>query len=619
MAMQPKPVDHLNLYGPLLDGRESVGGPGQVLRSMGRYAAPLWTDEGETIEGPGPGSGTDHGAMVVPLFLYADEGPSDGPLVFVPPTGPGDMSSFMVHIQGFSTSTRRDDQGAIDLLLQVDLTGGLPAAVTVQGDCGDMAAWCVQRPDGRLCVMVGTAKTHWDSPMLSITHLWVAGSPDVNRWANGWSAMQPDDLSGWQAWGAQPIGFQQSLGAVEIDGRGGGRYTSCLGGFSAPGFLSGAIVFAAGEEVPEQAVLHLVGSGVVGGEPTVNCWLRINGVQLEVVNLAPTMPPRLRAGIDEQGRFCIIVGEIDAGWRMPALALAEAVSARGLGSTFRPAWTSRLVTSLAGFDVGIEGNVRPPAGTGGGGGGPIDLQPLTPGTGLSGAPFDGTTAQTWTVDFSAMPPPTVSALTPGAHLSGGEFNGSTPRTWAVVASSDAIPGQLMVRDGSGEVSARLFRGDLQGTATNATRAVSAGTADLATLANAANRLQPGARINGVLFDGSSDIVVGDISGGPSIATLTPGAGIAGAPFDGTTAQTWTVDAAALPVPTLEALTPGGGLIGQPFDGRNARTWAVDFSAAPPLPQAHIRLHTSPSRVPVFTWNSAISARCFGHHLGAHGK
>jgi hypothetical protein len=818
------PTDWMNLYSPLRDAVESPGQPGQVLRSQGSGAAPIWAGEGSNSSIPSPGSCTDDGILVSPGPIYACDQPEEGPIVFVPPTAPDGISSFLMHIQGFGLASDGDDQGAIDTLLQVDLENGLPARVHVQGVAADLDLYCARRSDGRIVVVIGNAATKWVEPMISITHLWVAGSPDAASWGSGWTVERPDTFVGWTLTGAQPIGYQQGLGVPDQAGNGGGRYTNCVGGFSAPNVAVGALVWAIPDEVPVQTILHLYGTGMDGAETTVNCWVRLGRglsrgepyTDVEVVNMAPAAPPRVRVGVDALGRGCLIVGEIGGVWRRPALALSEVVSSRVLGDIYRPVWVSSLQTNLDSINISGEGVVKPPYGSGGGGpvtlqahtpgaglvgapydgsaaqawsvdfsqapapklqalspgtglvgspydgsmalgwsvdfskapppvlktltpgagingqpydgsadvtwtadasgggtvaiealtpglgitggvydgitpqtwavdfskappltlqahspgngllgpvydgtaqvswsvdfskapaptlatltpgvgingqpyngtqsvtwtvdasgGGTVAIEALTPGRGLSGpvfdgtaavtwavnesqfnlalpaitpgnglqgAPYDGSAAQTWQVDFSKAPAPTLAALTPAGYITGTPYNGTGPVTWTVNGSSAADPNVLMARNADGDTWADVFHGDLNGTALQATK------------------LTPGRKINGVLFDGTADIVIGDVSGGPSIATLTPGAGIAGQPFDGSTAQTWTVDAASLPTPDLQDLSPGAHLSGSAYDGRAAVTWSVNAVEA-----------ATPSTVPVRDAGGGLTATPF---------
>ena len=114
---------------------------------------------------------------------------------------------------------------------------------------------------------------------------------------------------------------------------------------------------------------------------------------------------------------------------------------------------------------------------------------------------------------------TSNLLTPGEYIKGDTFDGSTPVTWTVDASFQNIPNKIVVRNSSGDFSARTITanliGNVQGnvTATAGTSSFNICSANVfegATLtgnAATATRLQTPRRINGVLFSGVEDITV----------------------------------------------------------------------------------------------------------------
>ena len=90
---------------------------------------------------------------------------------------------------------------------------------------------------------------------------------------------------------------------------------------------------------------------------------------------------------------------------------------------------------------------------------------------------------------------TTFPLSPGAYLVGSAFDGSVAQSWAVDATDANTAGKVVARDVNGDFSAGTITAALNG------------------LAASASVLSPGRTINGVLFDGSTDIVVGGGGGG----------------------------------------------------------------------------------------------------------
>ena len=127
---------------------------------------------------------------------------------------------------------------------------------------------------------------------------------------------------------------------------------------------------------------------------------------------------------------------------------------------------------------------------------------------INGVLFDGT--QNITILSS-----TTNTLKKGTYLTGDNFNGSTETTWAVDASSANQAGKIVARNSSGGFSAGVISADLMGNVTAASGTstfdiVQANTFIGATLsgnAATATKLATVRKINGVNFDGSSDITV----------------------------------------------------------------------------------------------------------------
>jgi hypothetical protein len=131
---------------------------------------------------------------------------------------------------------------------------------------------------------------------------------------------------------------------------------------------------------------------------------------------------------------------------------------------------------------------------------------------INGVNFDGQTDIT-------IKSSTTSILTKGTYLTGSNFDGSFPTTWSVDASSANVIGKVVARDSSGDFSAgtitATFNGNLIGNVT-----ASSGTsffdiieanqvigARLSGNAFTATKLETGRNINGVFFDGTSDVTV----------------------------------------------------------------------------------------------------------------
>lgn len=114
---------------------------------------------------------------------------------------------------------------------------------------------------------------------------------------------------------------------------------------------------------------------------------------------------------------------------------------------------------------------------------------------------------------------TTNKLTRGTYLTGSDFDGTVPVTWEVDASSANVIGKVVARNSEGGFSAgtiaATFVGDLTGnvTATSGTsrfNVIEATTFIGATLsgnANSASQLATTRKINGVNFNGTSDITV----------------------------------------------------------------------------------------------------------------
>lgn len=131
---------------------------------------------------------------------------------------------------------------------------------------------------------------------------------------------------------------------------------------------------------------------------------------------------------------------------------------------------------------------------------------------INGIPFNGT--QDITIKSS-----TTKSLLKGSYLTGSNFDGANETTWAVDATPSNLIGKVVARNSEGGFSAgtisATFIGDLTGNVTatsgrskfNIVEAASFIGATLSGNANSATQLATARRINGVLFNGTSDITV----------------------------------------------------------------------------------------------------------------
>jgi hypothetical protein len=131
---------------------------------------------------------------------------------------------------------------------------------------------------------------------------------------------------------------------------------------------------------------------------------------------------------------------------------------------------------------------------------------------INGVGFDGTRNITITADTS-------NNLQAGTYISGNDFNGSATTVWDVDATSANTIGKIVARNASGGFSAGLITANLSGDVTgNVTAASGTSRFDVveanrfvgATLtgnAFSATKLRTSRDINGVPFDGQSDITV----------------------------------------------------------------------------------------------------------------
>ena len=131
---------------------------------------------------------------------------------------------------------------------------------------------------------------------------------------------------------------------------------------------------------------------------------------------------------------------------------------------------------------------------------------------INGVGFDG--SKDITIKAS-----TTNELLAGDYISGTNFDGSSSKTWAVDASPNNLIGRVVARDGAGDFAAGTITanlvGDVQGNVTVATGNSTFNTvtanqfigAQLTGNADTATRFSTPRNINGVAFDGTTDVTV----------------------------------------------------------------------------------------------------------------
>jgi hypothetical protein len=131
---------------------------------------------------------------------------------------------------------------------------------------------------------------------------------------------------------------------------------------------------------------------------------------------------------------------------------------------------------------------------------------------INGAFFDG--QNNITIKAS-----TTNKLLKGSYILGTDFDGSSEVTWSVNASSNNTVGTIVSRDSSGGFSAGTITADFVGNlAGNVTAPSGTSTFDVITAnritgttltgnASSAEKLRTARKINGIDFDGTSDIVI----------------------------------------------------------------------------------------------------------------
>jgi hypothetical protein len=169
------------------------------------------------------------------------------------------------------------------------------------------------------------------------------------------------------------------------------------------------------------------------------------------------------------------------------------------------------------FGIDIKGNLQGKA---------ARAERLETARSINGTPFDGTSDV-------IVKSSTTNYLVRGAYLTGSNFDGADQTTWAVDATPNNLIGKVVARDSSGNFSAGTITANLVGnvqgnvtaeSGTSSFNTVSANRFIGATLtgnAATASRLETARLINGVSFDGGSNVTVpaaGETLTGVSLST-----------------------------------------------------------------------------------------------------
>lgn len=246
-------------------------------------------------------------------------------------------------------------------------------------------------------------------------------------------------------------------------------------------FLRSTIVNSNLQTVGTLQSLNVLNPGVVVG----------NAGQFKV-SIEPNTRPTLRSS----GSFMDLI--VDAGG--PNISLIGSIESQNIGGPDAPAIISNNSVNIGlpgkAFNQVFASNFRGLADTATlstsannlTGGGPQSI-PYQTSTGTTAMLPIGTNNQVLKVVNSQLKweNQTFESLTPGAHITGLAYNTLTPRTWSVDATPTNAPNKVVSRDPNGNFSAGTITASLSGNSTTATR------------------LQTPRLINGVAFDGTSNI------------------------------------------------------------------------------------------------------------------
>jgi hypothetical protein len=205
------------------------------------------------------------------------------------------------------------------------------------------------------------------------------------------------------------------------------------------------------------------------------------------------------------------------------------------------------------------------------------VQSLSTGTGILGGSYNGSTAQTWSLNTATLMANAVTAI----NLAGGTAGQLAYQTGAGTTSfaGTATTGNFLQA---------YYTGAPTWTSTGSMYVYRATQADSASgsAGSVANALTIGTGLSGTSasYNGSAAVTI-SLNTATLVQTATQvvqshstGTGILGSAYNGSTAQTWTLDTSTLmarSVQTVQSLTAGTGLSGTAFNGSTAQTWTLN--------------------------------------------
>lgn len=374
--MASRPVDHVNLYGPLLDLADNAGNTGDVLQSMGPTAAPVWRSTGACSSPASPSSPDPNIATSGTLLNWGTTAPFGGRVVLTAPSAAA-LDVMLLHIIGMTHSNKQNEQGCFDCLLQVDFDGAKNIRIaTVQGVAPDLPIHVGWDPvTGNFAVLIGTTTSVYDGAFFTIARGWFQG-PAAAAYATSWkgSGLKAGSYSEEPV---QPIGWTKALGGIDTTvtlatgkinplsgsaGRissdlSGGQLSLGLGSASYTGTVTGALVFLLPEKLAQISVVQLVGVGPATNR-TVNCWITLERgpaendpiVRIEVLNHAPYSAPIIQAGRTTVGNHNVLtIGDAGTIWKQMALAFTISVFSQKTERQKRPLWLTQITGDMAQF------------------------------------------------------------------------------------------------------------------------------------------------------------------------------------------------------------------------------------------------------------------------------
>lgn len=178
------------------------------------------------------------------------------------------------------------------------------------------------------------------------------------------------------------------------------------------------------------------------------------------------------------------------------------------------------------------------------------------------------------VDFNGSSDITIlagspSALKAGQYIVGDNYTGLSEVTWTIDATSGNVGNKVVVRDANGDFGARNITaniiGTLQGNVTtfdglsqfnqvNAQKFLGPLEGEVTGNASSATKLRQARTINGVAFDGTTNITIAATTG----QNLIPGQYIDGLNFNGSGQVTWAVKASSTNIPSYVVARDANG-------------------------------------------------------------